>query len=215
MRPGNTEASLVAAARVGGRVLGVRACSRGMPHEGAHGALASGVCGVLHTRSAVGVQPRGARLVCGILCRADTRAGPGVACDRKRRARAAVGPDRLGQDAGGVPMGDRPAPRLAPRARWGWPWGCRVGCPRWSAPRARGGRSWRCCVGWPSGSAPRARVGRPNRRRVEPSKQGAPRARGGRPNRRCVGPSKQGAPRARGGRRCARRVRVAAEGPVV
>ena len=40
---------------------------------------------------------------------ADRGPGAGVAGDRLRRARADLGPDRLRQDAGGVPVRDRPA----------------------------------------------------------------------------------------------------------
>ena len=41
--------------------------------------------------------------------RADAGAGPGLAGDRERRARPDLGPDRVGKDAGGLPVGDRPA----------------------------------------------------------------------------------------------------------
>ena len=59
------------------------------------------------------VQPQDPRLVHRRVCRADGRAGAGMAGDRLRRARPDLRPDRVGQDAGCVPVGDRPAGRRA------------------------------------------------------------------------------------------------------
>ncbi len=58
----------------------------------------------------------GPRVVRVGLRRAHPGAGAGLAGDRAGRARAAVGADRVGQDAGGVSVGARPAERRAPRA---------------------------------------------------------------------------------------------------
>src|SRR5579862_1939207 len=50
------------------------------------------------------------------LRRADGRAGAGLARDREREERPDPGPDGLGEDARGVPLGDRPADS-GPRGR--------------------------------------------------------------------------------------------------
>ena len=55
-----------------------------------------------------GLPPRDARLVRAELRRADAGAGAGLARDRGRRPRPHPGADRLGEDARGVPLGDRP-----------------------------------------------------------------------------------------------------------
>ena len=57
------------------------------------------------------LQPGRARLVRAGVRGADPGAGARLAVDRARRAHADPGPDRLGQDAGGLPLRDRPAQR--------------------------------------------------------------------------------------------------------
>ena len=49
--------------------------------------------------------------------RADAGAGPGLAADRVGQGRSGHRADRLGQDAGGVPLGARPAGRRGHRGR--------------------------------------------------------------------------------------------------
>ena len=78
------------------------------------GATAERVGCRLENHGRAGLLPaRDARLVRAELRRADARAGAGLAGDRGRRTRPDPGADRLGEDARGIPLGDRPADRHA------------------------------------------------------------------------------------------------------
>src|SRR6185437_9104351 len=76
-----------------------------------HGAsLTSNICSTLGSNDgAAGAVPAGdARLVRAELRCADARAGAGLARDRERGPRPDPGADRLGEDARGVPLRNRP-----------------------------------------------------------------------------------------------------------
>ena len=83
------------------------------------------------------VLPRGPRVVRRVVRRAHPRPARRLDGDRRRRPHADPGPHRLGQDAGGVPVGDRPArrPSRRPTAARAHPRALHL-----AAPRARGRR---------------------------------------------------------------------------